>query len=284
MALAAPFLCGLLLTTACASGSPPGAFRTTGHTSPAQPSVTPDANLIWRDDFEGREGLAPNSQYWAYETGAGGWGNNELQTYTRASANVALTGTGVLRISAVRDPATGAWTSARLHTRDKIVVNDGLLRARIKMPAGQGLLAAFWMLGSNITTVGYPQSGEIDIAEINRDPTLVYSTIHGPTVADPTQQWQLGSPFAQPAAVTDDFHTYSVQKTAGQLIFGVDDVITAVVTKADVPATDQWVFDQPFYILLNIAVGGTWPGNPDGTTPAPADMLIDWISLSKPVS
>jgi beta-glucanase (GH16 family) len=277
----------VMVIAGCSSGSPPGAFRTEPYSAaPSNSSASPTpsgsaaSGLAWRDDFNGKAGTSPDPANWTYDLGGGGWGNQELQTYTSEPTNVSMTGDGYLRISAVKDPVTGAYTSARLVSRGLNEVTDGILQARIKIPAGKGLLSAFWLLGSNITSVGYPQSGEIDIVEINQDPTIAYTTLHGPKVSDPTQQWQISSTFPLATPSDGDFHTYSLQKSPGQLAFAIDGAVTGVVQEADLPADDQWIFDSPFYVILNVAVGGVLPGNPDDSTVFPADMLVDWVSYT----
>ncbi|MDF2824942.1 MAG: glycoside hydrolase [Mycobacterium sp.] len=206
-----------------------------GFVSHAEPA--PDPNLILATDFDGPEG-APVPAPWHAVTGGGGWGNNEAQTYTADPANVRLDGRGNLVLSANTAP-DGNVTSARITTADSFSFTYGRAEARVSLPAGQGLHPAFWLLGSDIDAVGWPESGEID------------------------------------------FHTYWVERTPGRIVTGIDGVTLFTATPADLPGGGRWVFDQPFHLLLNLAVGGNWPGPADASTPNPSTMLVDWVRVSR---
>lgn len=227
------------------------------------------------DDFLGPAGSAPSSQLWDYDLGGGGWGNNELQVYTNSPDNVRLDGQGNLLIQARRS-GTG-YTSARLVTRGKAEIKYGTMMARIKFPSGQGLWPAFWMLGSNITTVGWPQCGEIDLMELPNTGTRYNTAIHGPWTPPRTGHWSASTSGATTVDLTAAFHNYWVYRQPGVIMIGVDGTTFGVYTRASMPAGGQWVFDQPMFALLNIAVGGDWPGPPNASTPFPATMVVDWF-------
>jgi len=233
--------------------------------------------LVWSDEFNGPARSAPDATVWGFDTGAGGWGNGELETYTQSTDNAFLDGNGHLVIRALA--SGGGYTSARLKTQAKFQLQYGRLEARIKIPAGQGLWPAFWLLGSNITDVGWPACGEIDVMEnIGREPATIHGTLHGPGYAGDstltgTQTLPAGAWFA------DDFHVYAVSWSPNQVQFLIDGQAYYTAAMAGLPLQMQAAFQRPFFVLLNLAVGGGWPGNPDGTTPFPSDMLVDNIRL-----
>ncbi|QQD77465.1 glycoside hydrolase family 16 protein [Curtobacterium sp. YC1] len=233
--------------------------------------------LLAADEFDGPAGSAPNPAIWRYDLGAGGWGNAELQTYTDTRRNSALDGAGNLVITARRE-ADGSYTSARLKTEGTYTAQYGRIEARIRIPRGQGIWPAFWMLGADIGQVGWPACGEIDVMEnVGYEPTLVHGTVHGPGYSgaqgiSSTRQNPSGAPFA------DDFHVYGVDWRPGSVTWTVDGVAYRTVTRADV-GSNPWVFDKPFFVILNVAVGGTWPGSPDASTSFPQQMTIDWLRV-----
>ena len=244
------------------------------------PTAAAQTSLIWSDEFDGAAGSAPSSANWNHETGDHGWGNNELQNYTDSRANSALDGNGNLVITARRE-ADGSYTSARMTTQNKVQPHFGRVEARIKIPRGQGIWPAFWMLGSGFPQTPWPDSGEIDIMEnIGREPHLVHGTVHGPGYfggegISGTYMHPQGWSFA------DDFHTFAVDWSPGSITWSVDGDVYHSVTPADTGG-DPWVFDQPFFIILNIAVGGDWPGYPDGSTLFPQQMLVDYVRVYSP--
>jgi len=234
--------------------------------------------LSWSDEFDGAAGSAPNGANWNQETGGGGWGNNELQVYTNSRENSALDGNGNLVITARQD-GNGGYTSARLTTAGKVQPKFGHLEARIKIPRGQGIWPAFWMLGTGISNgVPWPDSGEIDIMEnVGFEPATVHGTLHGPGYSggNPiTGQYQ----HPQGWSFADDFHTFAIDWAPGQISWSVDGNVYQTRTTADVGG-NQWVFDQPFFFLLNVAVGGNWPGYPDGSTQFPQQMIVDYVRV-----
>ncbi len=227
------------------------------------------------DDFLGPAGSPPNPLYWTYDLGGGGWGNNELETYTNLPANVRLDGQGHLVIEAQK-AATG-YTSGRLTTQGVRDIGYGTLMARIKFPSGQGIWPAFWSLGSNVSSVGWPQSGEIDMMELPNVATTYHTALHGPSI--PPQQGAYSVSTSGPAGVdlSADYHNYWVTRQPGVIVIGVDGWVRGMYTRWSMPAADQWVFDASQYAILNVAVGGSWPGPPNASTKFPATMLVDWI-------
>jgi len=238
--------------------------------------------LVWSDGFDGPAG-APPSSAWVHDVGAYGWTNQELQTYTGATANAAQDGRGHLAIVARRQTTTGPdgrtrrYTSARLTTRGRFSAAHGLFEARMKIPAGRGLWPAFWMLGDNIDAVGWPASGEIDVMEaLGHDPYTVHGTLHGPAGAE---AGELGSRFVAPRSLASDFHTYAVSWRPNSVTWLLDGKAYATVGPTIRRRGWSSVFDRPFHLLLNLAVGGTWPGPPDASTPLPATLLVDWVRV-----
>mgnify|MGYP000844630367 FL=1 len=265
---------------------------------PATPSPSPTATptpalpggwaLVWNDEFDGPAGSAPDAAKWGYDIGGEGWGNQEWEYYSDRPENAALDGAGNLTITAraVEDPAGlecwyGAckFTSARLLTQDMFTFTYGRVEARLKIPFGQGIWPAFWMLGADIPAAGWPECGEVDIMEnIGREPALVHGTVHGPGFygAD-----GLSFPYAlaDGAAFADDFHLYAVEWEEAEIRWYVDGSLYGTVRKSQFPETYRWVFDHPFFIILNVAVGGGWPGYPDATTTFPQSMLVDYVRV-----
>jgi beta-glucanase (GH16 family) len=176
---------------------------------------------------------------------------------------------------------TCQYTSARLNTNTHFNVKYGRIEARIKIPNAQGLWPAFWLLGTNIASAGWPACGEIDVMEhIGRTPTTIYGTIHGPNLSG-TSPYGFGGTYTLPRGhVADNYHIYAVQWDNSQISFFVDNVKYSTVTKANaLQRNGQWVFDHPFYIILNNAIGGSWPHNPDQTTVFPQKMYVDYVRV-----
>jgi len=250
-----------------------------------QPPPAKGWNLVWSDEFNGADGSAPDSSKWTYDTGGKGWGNRELECYTNRLQNAQIEG-GNLVITAQKENITCSdgvannYTSARLKTQGLFSQAYGRFEARIKIPAGQGMWPAFWMLGNDISTVGWPKCGEIDIMEnIGKEPGTVHGSLHGPSTTGPTSD--TSDPFSLPAGqkFADDFHLYAVEWEPGVVRFYVDANLYATVTQSQWPAGGAWVFDHPFFIILNVAVGGNWPGSPDNTTVFPQQMLVDYVRV-----
>jgi len=240
--------------------------------------------LVWSDEFAQANGSLPSASKWAYETGAGGWGNNELQYYTARTNNLRIED-GQLVIEARQESYSGAsYTSARIKTQGKASWAYGRVEARIKLPRGQGIWPAFWMLGANITSVGWPTCGEIDIMEnVGRETNIVHGTVHGPGYSG---GGGIGGSFslAGDAAFADDFHVYAVEWTTNQIKWFVDGRQYFSVTPASLPDATTWAFTRPQFILLNVAVGGNWPGSPDGTTTFPQRMAVDYVRVYAPTN
>jgi beta-glucanase (GH16 family) len=233
---------------------------------------------VWSQDFDGAAGSAPDPSVWNLETGGGGWGNGELQTYTSSRSNSALDGAGNLVITAQRE-GDGSYTSARLTTQGKFTPQYGRVEARIQIPRGQGIWPAFWMLGADLPTNAWPGAGEIDVMEnVGSEPHRVHGTVHGPGYSGGEG---LTSTYHHPQgwSFADDFHVFAVDWTPGSITWSVDGEVYHQVTPASTGG-DPWVFDKPFFLVLNVAVGGAWPGYPDGTTPLPQQMKVDYVRVT----
>jgi beta-glucanase (GH16 family) len=187
-----------------------------------------------------------------------------------------LDGDGHLLITA-RDDGNRV-TSARLTTKDRLSFGYGRAEARLRLPRGAGMHPAFWLLGTDIDAVGWPRSGELDVVETVAEANFIHSGAIGPE-PDGTEYKLAGTVPIDPAFV-DGFHTYWVQREPGVITMGVDDRTTTVFRAADLPAGNQWVFDKPFFLVLNVAVGGRWPGPADDSTPFPAVMTVDWVRVT----
>jgi len=175
------------------------------------------------------------------------------------------------------DGVQRSYTSGRIHTQGKFAQRYGRFEARIKIPTGQGMWPAFWMMGAN--SERWPDRGEIDIMEnIGKEPGTVHGTIHGPGYSGAKG---IGGPFSLAAGkkVADDFHIYAVEWAPDEIGWYVDDTPYKTATPANLPAGTKWVFDGPFYLLLNLAVGGDWPGSPDAATAFPQSMLVDYVRV-----
>ena len=240
--------------------------------------INPAWTLVWADEFTQADGSLPDPSKWGYDTGGGGWGNSELEYYTSRTNNVRIEN-GQLVIEARQESYLGSsYTSARLKSQGKVSWAYGRIEARIKIPRGQGLWPAFWTLGTNITSVNWPACGEIDIMEnIGREPSLVHGTAHGPGYSG---SGGIGGPCPLPAgAYADDFHVYAVEWTTNQIKWFVDGQQYFSVNPASLPNATNWVFTRPQFVLLNVAVGGAWPGNPDGTATFPQRMTVDYVRV-----
>lgn len=246
--------------------------------------------LAWRDEFNRRAGTPPNPAVWAHEVGDGsvnsipGWGNSELQYYTDSAQNAAHDGKGNLAITVREAAGSGLtcyygpcqYTSARLLTQHKFEFGYGRVEARVKVPGGAGLWPAFWSLGNNIAQVGWPQTGEIDIMEfVGRDPNTIFGTIHGPGYSGGES---FGNVYRFPGPVPGAYHTYTVEWQPDLIVWYVDGIEYHRATPADV-APNEWVFDHPFFLLLNVAIGGNF-GGPVGPDAAfPATMQVDYVRV-----
>jgi beta-glucanase (GH16 family) len=285
------------------------AFALNAVTATAQTSDWPaNWRLVWSDEFNGPDGSPPDPKKWTYDIGVDGegWGNKELEYYTNLPRNIVVRG-GNLVITAIRERYTGPnvrpagdgekqstkestagqgtvtreYTSARLKTQGLFSQTYGRFEARIKIPYGQGMWPAFWMLGDDVDSVGWPQSGEIDIMEnIGKEPSKVHGSIHGPAPSgsgtdDMTAVYTLaaGQNFA------DAFHIFAVEREPKIIRLYVDGKLYETATPAGLPKGTGWVFNHPFFLLLNLAVGGDWPGSPDDSTQFPQQMLVDYVRV-----
>lgn len=238
---------------------------------PAQKAEAADMQLVWSDEFDG---TSLNTNYWTYEIGNGsnGWGNEELEYYTDRNENISVSN-GVLTITARNESYNGYnYTSSRIKTESKVNVTYGKIEARMKLPSGQGVWPAFWMLGQNIGTEGWPKCGEIDIMEHINSENVTYGTIHW---FDQNHASYGGSSHNIDVS---QYHVYSVEWTTSAIKWYIDDVqFWEANIENGINGTDE--FHKPHFILFNLAIGGNWPGSPDSTTSFPAVMNVDYIRV-----
>ncbi len=253
--------------------------------------------LVWSDEFNSSSVDAddpdfpsPNSSKWNFEVSGSGFGNDQLEFDTNRPVNASLDGMGHLAITARAEAFGGnLYTSARINTQGKFEQQYGRFEARIQMPLGRGLWPAFWMLGADISQVPWPGCGEIDIVEYRgQEPLLAHGSAHGPGYSGGearTQTYSLPGPAAGSdagdASVGFDagFHVFTLEWEPGQLRYYVDEVLYEVVDATQLPIGTIWVYDHPFYILLNLAVGGDYLGPPDSSTIFPQTMLVDYVRV-----
>lgn len=246
---------------------------------PVQTLPDRDYELVWNDEFNSDSGTLVDPTKWANDLGNGqnGWGNNELQSYTNKAKNISHDGKGNLVINAIKD-AGGNYTSARIKTEGIFTPMFGRIEARIKTPTGAGIWPAFWMLGSNINEVSWPQCGEIDILEQNgKYSNITHSSLHGPGYSG-------GQPITAAYGIKNarfdtDFYLYAVEWGEDYVDFFVNDYLFKRITPADAPG--EWVYNQPFFLILNVAVGGNFVGPPNENTPFPGSMHIDYVRVYK---
>jgi beta-glucosidase len=259
--------------------------------APAQ--TTSGWRLVWSDEFNGPAGTLPDPANWNYDLGNNnGWGNGEAEVYTNSANNVFQDGKGNLVIRAIRD-ASGNYTSARLQTGSPGASTHtadgnwqyGRIEARIQLPFGKGVWPAFWMLGENIDQVSWPNCGEVDIMEnfgtFNNNASINNGTAHGPGYSGASG---IGKPYTLPFGekVFDDYHVYAIEWSQDSVEWFVDGASYHKVTPASLPSLSQWVFNNPFFVLLNLAIGGksTFLGTPDSNAPfPPQDMLVDYVRV-----
>ncbi len=251
--------------------------------------VTPPAtqmNIVWSDEFNQADGSWPDPAKWGYDVGngSGGWGNAQLEYDTTNNARIYG---GQLVIEARQESYGGQdYTSTRMLTKGKASWTYGRMEARIKIPRGQGIWPAFWMLGTNIDQVNWPTCGEIDIMENigkTSDQGTDHGTIHGPQNPGVDYNYYAGVggtyTLSGGAALADDFHIYAVEWTPNQIKWYLDNHQYFTATPANLPSGATWVFSGPQFFILNVAVGGNWPGNPDGTTVFPQQMVVDYVRV-----
>jgi beta-glucanase (GH16 family) len=255
-----------------------GAASSSNHQSGTEPWA-----LTWSDEFNGAEGTAPDSKKWIEETGGGGWGNHELEYYTSRRENSRVEN-GNLVIEAVQEKFTGTdgvtrdYTSARLKTAKLFEQKYGKFEARIRIPSGRGMWPAFWMLGNDISTVGWPGCGEIDVMEnVGSEPAQILGSLHGPGFSGGHSLH--AAKVLSSGKMAEDFHVFAVEWEPREIRFYFDGELYETRTPTDLPAGARWVFDHPFFLILNVALGGDWPGSPDASTKFPQRMLVDYVRV-----
>ena len=239
--------------------------------------------LRWSDEFNGPSGSPPDPTKWIVESGGNGWGNDELQYYTARPQNVRQED-GHLVIEAIKERFTGPdgvhrnYTSARLNTKGRFSQRYGRFEARIQIPSGQGVWPAFSLLGDNFSTAGWPECGEIDIMEnVGSEPAIIHGSMHGPGYSGAAP---LTAVYKLPQGrFSDGFHVFAVEWEPQAVRFLVDGKLYATRSPADLPPGKRWVFDHPFFLVLNLAVGGKMPGSPAESTVFPQRMLVDYVRV-----
>jgi beta-glucanase (GH16 family) len=263
------------------SGAPsPKTKITTTATSAGTPTPVPTPQgIIWSDEFDGPKGAPPDASKWTPRIGGEGWGNQQLDYDT--DQNAYQDGQGNLVLEARQETPDGShcwygpcqYTSSQITTKDHFTFTYGRLEARIKLPAGQGLWSTFWLVDNDCTKNGWqPSCGEVDIMEnIGREPGTNYGTAHGPGYFTGTYKLPHG-------VFSDDFHVFALQWSPNNLYFFVDG-INYYTAKASDQNQANWVYNRPYYIILNVAIGGDWPGSPNATTVFPQKMLVSYVRL-----
>jgi beta-glucanase (GH16 family) len=270
-------LCLGFLLSACVTAKPEPASTPspTPIPSPASERERADPIIVWQDEFDGSE---LNLENWTFDLGGHGWGNQEEQVYTDRPENVRVEdGMLVIEARKEKDLIEGRkYSSARIKTQGLHAWQYGRIEARIKLPYGQGIWPAFWILGEDFSTDGWPACGEVDIMEfIGKEPDQIHATMHGPGYSG---AGGIGSSLTTSAeSLKNDFHVYAIEWQENEIRWYFDDQQYFRMTSEDVP--DTWVFDHPFFIILNLAVGGNWPGYPDGTTAFPQFLYVDYVRV-----
>jgi beta-glucanase (GH16 family) len=245
-------------------------------------TTTPSADwkLVWSDEFDGPDGSRVNNDFWTPEQGGSGWGNNELEYYTSHVENAYLEN-GSLVIEARKEQFGGnAYTSARLVTRGKAAWTYGRFEIRAKLPKGQGIWPAIWLMPDTNTYGNWPAGGEVDIMELlGHAPATVYGTLHwgNPHASSGKSFTLVGVP-----DFSEEYHVFTLEWEPGEFRWYVDGVQYHTVNKwmtSSPGAVFPAPFDKPFYVILNVAVGGSWPGSPDSTTIFPQKMYVDYVRV-----
>lgn len=256
-----------------------------GADSPPPPppdASLPGRTLLWNDEFEGPAGQAPDASKWSFDVGGGGFGNQELEYMTARSSNVALDGAGHLALTARAEGYMGKeYTSGRINSLSHFTHAFGRFEARMQLPAGQGIWPAFWLLGANVSSVGWPACGEIDIIENKgQEPNIVHGTVHGPGYSGGNGISAARTVPGPPLSA--GFHVYAIEWFANLVVFSVDGNTYFTLTPQQLPPGTQWVFDHPFGVILDLAVGGNFVGSPDATTTFPQTLLVDYVRVYEP--
>jgi beta-glucanase (GH16 family) len=271
-----------VLAGACGPGTPPpgmpGTSDATTTTADGGPPLGYPWNLVWQDEFDGDEGARPDPAKWNHDVGGDGWGNNQQEFDTDRAENASLDGQGHLAIVARREDYGGrAYTSARLNSAGHFERAYGRFEARIQLPRGQGIWPAFWVLGANVANAGWPGCGEIDIME-NRgqQPRVNRGSLHGPGYSGGGNH---GRDVDAGTDLSAGFHVFAIEWDPGRVVWKIDDEPFFTATPADLPEGTTWVYDHPFFVILNVAVGGNYVGDPDGSTTFPQTMLVDHVRV-----
>ncbi len=257
------------------------------HTHPGKshgPALPRYGKLVWSDEFKGPAGTPPDTSKWIHDVGAWGYTEKELETYTDSPASASLDGHGDLAIVARHQTGTGPdgrtrkYTSARLETQGRFSSTYGLVEARMKIPAGAGLWPAFWLLGNDINTVGWPKSGEIDVLEaLDRYPSVAHGFINGPS--GDGGHYTVGRTVVSATSLASRFHTYAISWSRNSITWLLDGVPYGTATPKDLSPGSKWVYNRAFHLVLNLAVGGNWGGPPTSSTHFPATLLVDWVRV-----
>jgi beta-glucanase (GH16 family) len=238
---------------------------------------------VWSDEFDGPAGQSPDSTRWTFDIGTD-WGNAQLEYDTDRPENVSLDGQGRLAITALEEDYLGReYTSGRINTSGRFARTRGRFEARIKLPVGQGIWPAFWLLGADIGSVGWPACGEIDIMEYRGQyPDVVTGALHGPGYSGGDSiggQYSLAG-----ASFNDGFHVFAIDWDSSSITWSVDGHTYMTLDPSDLPSGTSWAFNHDFFIILNVAVGGHYAGPLDATTTFPQTMLVDYVRVYGTVS
>lgn len=240
------------------------------------PASYPSMRKVWSDEFDGQ---TLNTQSWTHDLGNGcpnlcGWGNNELQLYGDQSNVIQLSG-GKLTIRAIKD--NDVYRSARIKTKGKVELTYGRIDIRAKLPRGKGIWPAFWTLGANIDTNPWPGSGEIDLMEmIGSEPSTVHGTVHYHDIASKAYRTSTGSTQLVGEEFSQKFHVFTTIWDRNKVEWYLDNKL---FNSFSYPSESGNIFRLPYFFLMNVAVGGRWPGNPDNTTVFPQELTVDYIRV-----
>jgi beta-glucanase (GH16 family) len=258
------------------------AMKATATAGPTAVGLDSSWKLVWSDEFNGPYGTPPDPNKWTPDIGGGGWGNRQLE-YDTDNQNAYQDGQGNLVIEARKGNPQGLqcwygpcqYTSARITTNGHFSFTYGFLEARIKIPYGQGMWPAFWLVGDNCKTVGWPTCGEFDAMEnIGKLPATIQGAVHGPNSFDFYATYTL-----QHGKFADDFHVFALQWEPDNISFFMDGIHYATLHRASLTNQQDWVYDHPFFVILNVAVGGKWPKSPDSTTVFPQKMYVSYVRV-----
>jgi beta-glucanase (GH16 family) len=251
---------------------------------PSDGYMTPESytgyDKVWQDEFSG---TALDLNSWGFDVGGSGWGNNELQYYTNNRPENLYLDNGKLIIQAKKEAFSGKeYTSSRILTKGKKDFTFGRIDIRAKLPVSKGLWPALWMLGKKIDQTNWPACGEIDIMElVGKDPNKVYGTLHWASASSSTARVQYGTSYTLPSGTfADKFHVFTTIWSADNVEILMDDISYYKFNRSNVGAA-AYPFNEPFFLIFNVAVGGDWPGSPDGTTTFPQQMVVDYVRVFK---